>query len=137
MRSGDSLRRSVLRYLRSEVHNEEIARQGELDDEAVTGVLSRQAQRHRDSIEAFQQGNRQDLVDKEEAELAVILEYLPEQMSGDAITEIARKVIADLAASGPQDMGRVMGALMPQLKGKAQGKEVSSVVTELLKPASS
>ena len=137
MRSGDSLRRSVLRYLRSEIHNEEIARQGELDDEAVTGVLNRQAQRCRDSIEAFQQGNRQDLVDKEEAELAVILEYLPEQMSRDAITEIARKAIADLAASGPQDMGRVMGALMPHLKGKAQGKEVSSVVTELLKPASS
>ena len=135
MRSGDGRRRSVLRYLRSEIHNEEIARRGELDDEAVIGLLSRQAQRHRDSIEAFRLGNRQDLVDKEEAELAVVLEYLPEQMSRDAITETAREMIHKVGASGPQDMGKVMGALMPQLKGRAQGKEVSSVVTELLRSA--
>ena len=103
MRSGDRQRRSVLRYLRSEIHNEEIARQGALDEEAVIGVLSRQAQRHRDSIEAFQQGNRQDLVEKEEAELAVILSYLPEQMSREAIAEAARKAIAEVGASGPQE----------------------------------
>jgi uncharacterized protein YqeY len=135
MRSRETDRRDTIRYLLSEVHKAEIAEQREFHDEDILRVLSRQASQRRESIEAFTKGNRQDLVDKEEAELAVVLEYLPEQMSRDAITETAREVIHKVGASGPQDMGKVMGALMPQLKGRAQGKEVSSVVTELLRSA--
>ena len=132
MRSGDTLRRSVIRLLRSEVHNQEIAAKTELDDEGVIRVLSRQAQQRRDSIEAYKSGNRQDLVDKEAAELEIILEYLPAQMTRDEIQELVRKVIADTGAEGPGDIGRVMGALMPQVAGKAEGREVSSIVRDLL-----
>ena len=133
MRKGDAPRRAVIRYLRSEIHNEEIAKQTKLEDDGVIGVLSRQAQQCRDSIEAFASGNRQDLVEKEKAELAIIFEYLPEQMSDDEITGVAQQAIDQVGATGPQDMGKVMGRVMPQVKGKAEGRKVSAIVTELLK----
>ena len=132
MRGGDSLRRSVIRYLKSEIHNQEIVRKGILDDDALTDLLGRQAQQRRDSIEAFKKGNRQDLVDKEEAELAVILEYLPEQLSAEEITVIVRSAIEELGATGPSDMGKVMGQVMPQVKGRAEGRQVSQAVSKLL-----
>jgi hypothetical protein len=132
MRSGDTLRRSVIRILRSEIHNQEIAAKAELDDEGVIRVLSRQAQQRRDSIEAYKSGNRQDLVDRETDELHIILEYLPAQMTRDEIQELVRKAIADTGAEGPPDIGRVMGVLMPQVAGKAEGREVSSIVRDLL-----
>ena len=132
MRSRDVIRRSVIRFLRSEIRNQEIARQATLDDEGVTEVLGRQAQQRRDSIEAFREGNRQDLVDKEEAELNVILEYLPQQLSGEEISSLARTVIEEVGATGSRDIGKVMGKLMPQVKGKAEGRAVSQAVSELL-----
>ena len=133
MRAGDAPRRTVLRYLLSELHNQEIEKKGALDDEAITRLLGRQAQQRRDSIEAFRKGGRDDLVAKEEAELALIVEYLPQQLSYDEVRELAAKAIADAGASGPQDMGRVMGALMPQVRGRADGKAVSALVSELLR----
>ena len=136
LRTGDTLRRSVLRYLRSEIHNQEIATQGALDDDAVLGLLSQQAQQRRDSIEAFKKGHRQDLVDKEESELAIILEYLPQQLTRDEIAEVVEKAVRQVGAAGPQDMGKLMRVVMPQLKGKAQGREVSSIASELLKSLS-
>ena len=133
MRAGDKLRRSVIRYVRSAIHNEEISRQSELDDDGIIEVLFRQAQQRRESIEAYGKGGRHDLVAKEEAELAIILEYLPEQLSTDEISEIVKKVIAEAGAAGPQDMGKVMGQVMPQVKGRAQGREVSAIAARLLK----
>lgn len=133
MRSGDAQWRGVIRFLRSDIHNQEIARQAELDEEAIIEVLSRQAQQRRDSIEAFEKGGRQDLVDKEQGELAIILQYLPKQMTADEIEAVVREAIAVAGASGSQDMGKVMGKVMPQVKGRAQGKEVSAAVTGLLK----
>lgn len=133
MRAGDTVRKSVIRYLRSEIRNQEIASQKTLDDDGVIGVLGRQVRQHRESIDAFRQGNRQDLVDKEEAELAVIIEYMPRQMSEDELVALVRQAIDEAGATGPQDMGKVMGRLMPQVKGKAEGREVSRVVSELLK----
>ena len=126
-------RRTVLRYLLSAIHNQEIEKKAELDDEAITALLGRQAQQRRDSIEAFKKGGRDDLVAKEEAELALITEYLPEQLTDDDVRELAAKAIADAGASGPQDMGRVMGALMPRVRGRADGKAVSAVVAGLLR----
>ena len=133
MRDKDVVRRSVLRYLRSEIHNEEIAKQTELDDEGIITVLTRQAQQRRDSIEACEAANRQDLVDKEKGELAIILEYLPQQMSREEITDVVRQAIQEAGAAGPGDMGKVMGRIMPQVRGKADGKEVNSIVSEELK----
>ncbi len=132
VRAGDELRKSVLRYLRSEIRYQEIAEQRMLDDEGVIKVLGRLAQQRRDSIEAFKQGNRPDLVEKETAELGVILAYLPQQMSREEIVEIVQKAIQDTGATGPRDVGKVMGKVMPQVRGRAEGRVVSAVVSELL-----
>ena len=137
MRSRDVLRRSTIRLLRSEIRNEEIAKRVELDDSGVIGVLNRQAQQRRDSIEAFTDGNRQDLADKEKAELAIILEYLPEPMTAEEVTVLVQDAISKVAATGPGDMGKVMGQVMPQVKGRADGKVVSAIVTEALQSRTS
>jgi uncharacterized protein YqeY len=132
LRKNDKLRCSVLRLVLSSVHNAEIAQQKTLDDDGVLAVMDKEAKMRRESIEAFEKGNRPDLVDKEKAELAILLEYLPEQMTREQIVAAAQKVISELGASSPKEKGRVMSQLMPQLRGKAQGQEVSEVVTELL-----
>lgn len=116
----------------SEVKNAEIAARKPADDDIVLEVIAREAKRRRESIEAFRQGNREDLVAKEEAELAILMTYLPAQMTRDEIVKAARQVVETVGAKGPGDKGRVMSQLMPQLKGKADGKLVSDVVTELL-----
>ena len=133
MRKGDVLRRSVIRLLRSEIHNEEIAKRTRLEDDGIIGVLSRQAQQRRESIEAFEQGNRQDLVEKEKAELGIILEYLPQQMSREEISALVRQAIQEAGATGPSDMGKVMGRVMPQVRGRAEGREINAIALELLK----
>ena len=133
MRSRDTVRRDVIRYLRSEIRNQEIRVQEELDDEGVIQVLSRQAQQRRDSIEAFSEASRTDLVEKEESELEIILEYMPQQMTSDEIASLVQQVVAEVGASGPGDMGKVMSQIMPQVRGRAEGREVSSIVMETLR----
>lgn len=131
-KSGDKARMTVLRLVIAGVKNAEIDKRGPLDDAGVIEVLSREAKQHRESISEFAKGNRQDLVDRNEEELAILMEYLPEQMSRADIQSLARQVMEQVSARGPADKGKVMGQLMPQLKGKADGKEVNEVVTELL-----
>ena len=133
MRNGDTVRRGLIRYIRSAIHDQEIARKAELDDEAVIDLLGRQAQQRLESIDAFKKGDRPDLVAKEEAELAMIRGYLPAQLSREDIAELVRAAIEEAGASGPQDMGKVMGRIMPQVRGKAEGRTVSRIVQELLK----
>ena len=123
---------STLRLLLSEIKNAEIAQQKPADDNKVLDVIAKEVKRRRESIEAFKKGNRSDLVAQEEAELAVLMSYLPEQMSREEIMAAARRVVGAVGAKGPGDKGKVMAQLMPQLKGKADGKEVSEIVTELL-----
>ena len=132
MRSGDEIRRSVIRLVMAAIKNTEIARQASLDDGDVLGVIAKEARQRRESIESFKQGNRQDLVDKEEAELAVLNEYLPRQMTRDEIVAEVRRVIEQTGAQGPQDKGKVMPKLISELKGKADGRALNEVVTELL-----
>ena len=123
---------STLRLLLSEIKNAEIAQQKPADDNKVLDVVTREVKRRRESIEAFKQGKRSDLVAQEEAELTILMSYLPEQMSREEIIATARQVIGTVGAQGPSDKGKVMSQLMPQLKGKADGKEISDIVTELL-----
>lgn len=132
MRSGDKARRSVIRLVLSAVHNAEIARQAALEDNDVLGIIAKEARQREESIEAFTKGNRQDLVAQEEAEMAVLQEYLPRQMTRDEIVAEARRVIEEVGAQGPRDKGKVMPKLIAQLKGKADGREINAVVTELL-----
>ncbi len=123
---------ATLRLLLSEIKNAEIAQQKPADDNKVLDVVAKEVKRRRESIEAFKQGNRNDLVAQEEAELAVLMSYLPEQMGREKIMAAARRVIDAVGAKGPSDRGRVMSQLMPQLKGKADGRAVSEIVSELL-----
>ena len=123
---------ATLRLLLSEIKNAEIAQQKPADDNKVLDVITKEVKRRRESIEAFKKGNRSDLVAQEEAELAVLMSYLPEQMSRAEIVAAARRVVDAVGAKGPSDKGKVMSQLMPQLKGKADGKEVSEIVLELL-----
>ena len=132
LRNKDTMRCSVFRMVLSSIRNAEIAQQKTLDDDGILVVIDKEAKMRRESIEAFEKGNRPDLVAKEKAELAILLEYLPEQMTREEIIATARKAINELGATSLKDKGKVMSQLMPQLRGRAQGQEVSEVVTELL-----
>lgn len=132
LKKGDKMRVSVLRMVIAEIGNAEIAKGNSLDDGDILSIVSKQAKQHRESIEAFKKGNRNDLVDKEEAELAVLLDYLPQQLSREEIGMVAHQVIEESGARGPGDKGKVMSKVMAQLKGKAEGHEVNAVVTEIL-----
>ena len=132
MKVGDTVRRGTIRMLMAAINNVEKARQTELEDSDIFGVIAKEVRQRRESIEAFKQGNRQDLVDKEEAELAILQEYLPQQMTREEVVEAARKVIAEVGAEGPGDKGKVMPKIMAQLKGQADGREINEVVSELL-----
>ena len=123
---------STLRLLLSEIKNAEIAQQKPAEDSKVLDVITKEVKRRRESIEAFKNGNRSDLVAQEEAELAILMSYLPEQMSRAEIIAAAQQVVDAVGAKGPSDKGKVMSQLMPQLKGKADGKEVNEIVSELL-----
>ena len=134
MRQRDAVRRDTIRLLLSAIGYEEKAKRTDaLADDAVMQVLSRQAQQRRDSIEAYEKGNRADLVAKEEAELAIVVQYLPQPLSEDEIAAIVQSAIADLNATGPQDMGKVMGKVMPQVRARADGKQVSALVNQTLR----
>jgi uncharacterized protein YqeY len=123
---------STLRLLLSEIKYAEIAQQKPADDSKVLDVIGKEVKRRRESIEAFKKGNRGDLVAQEEAELAVLMSYLPKQMSREEVIAAAQRVVDAIGAKGPGDKGKVMAQLMPQLKGKADGKEISEIVSELL-----
>jgi len=133
-KAGDKTRVSVLRFLMANITNAQIAKgkDASMDDGDILTVIHKQAKQHRESIDAFRKGNRSDLVAKEESELAVLLAYLPQQMSKEEIIAAARKVIEEVGARSPSDKGKVMSRLMPQLKGKAEGAEINAVVSELL-----
>ena len=132
MRGGDKVRRLVIRLVMAAIRNAEISKQADLDDADILGIIAKEVRQRRESIEAFKQGNRHDLVAKEEAELTILNEYLPKQMTHEEIILAARRVIEEVGAQGPGDKGKVMPQLITQLKGKADGREINAVVTELL-----
>jgi hypothetical protein len=132
MKGGDKTRLEVIRMVRARIKNAEIAKQKSLDDSDVLDVIAKEAKQRRESITEFKKADRQDLLDKEEAELAILLKYLPQQMSREEVLAAARRVIEEVGARGPGDKGKVMQNLIPQLKGKAEGRDINEVVTELL-----
>ena len=132
LREGDDVRKRTLRLLLAAVHNAEIEKGGPLDDSGALAVIAKQAKQRRESAEEFRKGGRQDLVEREEAEAAVLQAYLPSAMSREEIAAAARKVIAEVGAQGPRDVGKVMPVLVKQLAGRAEGSEISAVVREIL-----
>ena len=132
MRSGDELRKSTLRMARAAIKNAEIARIGELDEAGVQDVLRKEIKQRRESAEEYKRGNRQDLVEKELAEVAILEAYLPQQMSEAEIDAEARALLAEMGNPGPKDMSKVMPAAMARFKGRADGRTVNQVVVRLL-----
>jgi len=132
MRAGDKMKCSVIRLVMAAVKNAEKARQADLEDGDILGIIAKEVRQRNESIEAFKQGNRQDLIAQEEAELAILQEYLPQQMTREEIIVEVRRVIEEVGAQGPSDKGKVMPKLIAQLKGKADGRDINAVVTELL-----
>ena len=132
MKSKDELKLSVIRMVRSSVKNREIELKHELDDREITEIVSTLCKQRRESIRLFGDANRQDLVDKEEKELALLMEFLPQQLTREELEDIVIKAIAECGAQGSKDMGRVMKALQPGVAGRADGKLVSDVVREKL-----
>lgn len=128
----DKVRLSALRLIKSALHNKEIDARRELNEEEVLQVLSSMVKQRKDSIEQFTNGGRMDLAEKEEKELQVIQEFMPEQMSEEDIEAEIVKAIDEVGATSPRDMGKVMKVLMPILTGKADGKLVSQKVKEKL-----
>ena len=123
---------SALRLIKAAIHNREIDAHRELNDAELLQVFSSLVKQRQDSIEQFKKGNRQDLVDKEEAELKVIKGFMPEQMSGEEIEAEISKAISESGAAGIKDMGKVMKVLVPRVTGKADGKLVSELVKKRL-----
>lgn len=133
MKAGRKTEVSALRMLLSEIKKRKIDDgKEELDDETATQIVQRMAKRHRESIEQFKKGGRDDLVKEETDQLAVIEAYLPKQMSQEELEGLVSGAIAETGASSPKDMGKVMGALMPKVKGKADGRLVSELVKKAL-----
>ncbi len=128
MKEKDAVKLSVIRMLKSAVKYREIEVMKPLDDAGVLGVVSSEIKRHRDSVEQYRAGNRQDLVDKEEAEIKVLQAWLPAQLSEAELRAKVDEAIAKVNAQGPKDMGGVMKALMPEVQGRADGKAVSDMV---------
>jgi uncharacterized protein len=135
MRGGDGLRRDVLRMVTSAAYNVEKKQGKPLTDDEYLAVLSREVKTRRESVEAFRAGGREDLAAKEEAEIAILGEYLPQGLTEDEIAALVREGIAATGASSARDMGKVMGWLAPRTRGRADGKRVSELVVQALAEA--
>jgi hypothetical protein len=128
MRDKDAVKLSVVRMLKSAIKYREIEIMKPLDDGGVLQVISSEIKRHRDSVEQYRAGNRQDLVDKEEAEIGVLQGWLPAQLGEAELRAKVDELVKRVGAQGPKDMGAVMKALLPEVQGRADGKLVSELV---------
>jgi len=132
MRDKDIVRKDTLRMLRAAIQRREVDERIELDEAQVLAVIEKQVKQARDSISQFIEGSRQDLADKEQNELDVLIEYLPEQLSLEEINQHIKSVIEQTGASNMKDMGKVMGSLKPLLQGKADMAAVSKIIKDQL-----
>ncbi|MGB9911016.1 MAG: GatB/YqeY domain-containing protein [Microgenomates group bacterium] len=132
LKKGETLKVSTLRFLLAEIKNEVMAKQRELTDEEIVAIIRRQIKKREESITAFQQGARDDLVRKEKEEINILSKYLPQQLSSEELEKIIKQAIAEINAKNPADFGRVMGAVMGKVRGQADGSLVSEMVKKEL-----
>lgn len=132
MKAKDAVRLSVIRMARSAIKNEEIEKGRPLTDDDVIAVLHRELKQRRDSLHEFEKAGRQDLVDKVKAEIEVLTQYLPEQLSDEELLELIRNAVQEVGATSKKDLGKVMRVLMPKVKGRADGKRVNALVQQVL-----
>jgi len=137
VKDNNEIVRSTLRMLLAVINNKEKEKQykekEDLTEEEIVNIIVSEAKKRRESISEFEKGNRKDLADKEKLELEVLAKYLPEQLSEEEVTSLIKETIEEVGASSLQDLGKVMGALMPKVKGKADGGLISKIVKDLLK----
>lgn len=132
-REAGKLRLNVIRMVRSNIKNTEINEKRELNDDDVLAVLMKEVKMRQDSLEEFKKADRQELVAQAEEEIEILKKYLPAALSDDELKAIVAEVVAEVGATGPKDMGKVMPAVMAKTKGRADGKRISAMVRELLK----
>jgi uncharacterized protein YqeY len=132
MKNKEKDRLAVIRMVRGAIRQQEIDGQKELGEDDVIAVISKEVKMRRDSIEEFKKGGREDLVEKTQAEIDVLMPYLPAQLSEDEVRELVKAAVEQTGASTPKDMGKVMGVLMPKVKGRADGKMVNTIVKSFL-----
>ncbi|OCT17154.1 aspartyl-tRNA amidotransferase [Paenibacillus pectinilyticus] len=132
MKSQDKFKLSVIRMVRSTIKNSEIDLKRPLDDNEVLDVLTREIKQRKDSLQEFAKAGRDDLADNLSAELVILAEYMPQQLSEEEVKAIVQQTIQQIGASSKADMGKVMTALMPQVKGRADGKIINQLVQQLL-----
>jgi uncharacterized protein YqeY len=132
MKDKDKLKLSVIRMVKSSAKNEEISQGKELTEDEVLAILNRELKQRRDSLQEFRNAGREDLAEPTEAEIEVLLLYLPKQMEESEIRQVVQDAIKQVQATSKKDLGKVMGAIMPKVKGKADGTLVNKIVQELL-----
>ncbi|HEX5149484.1 MAG TPA: GatB/YqeY domain-containing protein [Candidatus Limnocylindrales bacterium] len=132
MRGGDTLRRDTLRMAASAAYNVEKRNLHPLTEDELVAVLSHEVKTRRESVEAFRRGGREDLATKEEAEIAILSEYLPQALTESEIADLIREALAATGAASARDLGKVMGWLVPRTRGRADGKRVSELVVQAL-----
>lgn len=131
-KEAGKLRLSVIRMVRATIKNVEIDRKKELSEEEVLDVLAKEVKMRRDAMEEFTKGNRLDLAQQLEQEIAILMQYLPQQLSESEVRVLVTEAVAEAQATAPKDMGKVMAVLMPKVKGRADGKLVNTIVREML-----
>jgi uncharacterized protein YqeY len=133
MKEKDKLRVSTLRMILSEMKNAQLEERGELSEEKELSIITSYAKKRRESIKGYEQGGRDDLAENERKELEIVMTYLPAQMGEDEIRAEVERIIAEIGASGPQDMGKVMGQMMAKFKGRLDGGVVKTIAMEMLR----
>ncbi len=128
MKEQNKDRLTVIRMVKAALKQEQIDHKKEINDELLVDVVNKQIKMRKDSITEFEKGRRQDLIDKTQEEINVLMEYLPEQLSAEEVSKIIDEIFAEVKPEGPKDMGKVMGQAQAKLKGKADMKEVSSII---------
>ena len=132
MKAKDMFRLTVIRMVKGALKQEQIDHKKEINDELLIDVVNKQIKMRKDSITEFEKGNRQDLVDKTQAEIDILLAYLPEQLSSEEVEKIINDIFEEVKPEGMKDMGKVMGLAQGKLKGKADMKEVSTIIRNKL-----
>ena len=132
MKKKDTIRKSTITMVRASILQKEKDEKVKLDDAGVVGIIAKEVKQRKDSIPEFERGNRPDLVDELNTEINILMEYLPQQLTEKEIGKIVLQTISEVGATGMKDMGKVMGALMPRLKGRADGKLINEIVRKHL-----
>lgn len=132
MRSGEALRRDVLRMAQNAIYQVEKSKRITLSEDEILGIITKEVKTRRESVEAFRNGGREDLAAKEEAEIAILVGYLPQALTDEELRALVDQAVTETGASSARDMGKVMGWLSPRIRGRADGKVASGLVAQAL-----